>query len=323
MWRILFIFSLLTLFLAHPAYAAPEEVIVGAHINDIQEIDLQAHSYRLDFYIWFRWSDPSFDPSKTFEFMNAFDPADHVRTPLYDAPQEMPDGSLYMVVREQGKFSAKFPLQKYPFDRQQLAVAMEDTVNPAAGLVYVPDLKAGAPVSLSEGIKLPGFNIGLPKLTVEAVPYKTNFGDLSQPAETAYSRALFTVPVARPWLATGMKVFLPVALILLCAGMVFYVHPAYIEGRLGVAITALLTLVALQLTTASALPEVDYLLLTDKVFFLSYLFIIATLMRIVRASALVHAGNYEAVRTGDRRALLILLALFGAGIAVITGGVLL
>src|SRR5690606_10717805 len=104
-------------------------------------------------------------------------------------------------------------------------------------------------------------------------------------------------------------------LIVFCTALVFFVHPSFIEGRLGVAITALLTLVALQLTTASGLPEADYLLMTDKVYLLCYLFVIATLMQVARTSAAVQAGRFDAVRKSDRRMLFALLALLllGAG----------
>ena len=95
---------------------------------------------------------------------------------------------------------------------------------------------------------------------------------------------------------------------LFCTGLIFLVHPVYIEGRLGVAITALLTLVALQLTSASSLPDVDYLLLTDKIYLLSYFFIIATLMQLVVQSGRVQAGEFNEVRSRDRVILLRLTA---------------
>ncbi len=310
---------LLFLFIGSPARAEPEKVMVGAYINDIQAINLQTDSYRLDLYVWFRWKDPAIDPSKSYEFMNAFNPSEHVRTPSYDAPQKMPDGSLYMVVRQQGEFSAKFPLQQYPFDRQELLMAMEDTAYSTNELVYVPDDKAIKPVTLNKKIRLSGFIVEEPRLEVEGYSYPTNFGDVSQPEAAVYSRTMISVPIHRPPLATGIKVFMPVLLVLLCTGVVFFVHPAYIEGRLGVAITALLTLVALQLTSASSLPEVDYLLMTDKVYLLSYAFIIATMMQVARVSRHVHEKQYDVVRASDRRAVCAFIGLLVAGCAIIYG----
>ncbi len=296
----------------------PERVSVGAYINDIQQVDISSHSYRLDAYVWFRWQDPDINPAETMEFMNTVDPADHVRTALFNTPQKMPDGSLYMIIREQGKFSAKFPLQKYPFDRQELLMTMEDSVHAAGDLEYVPDETAGAsPVSLSPHIQLPGFNIGQPKMDVAGLAYPTAFGDLRETTNPAYSRAVFSIPVQRPWLATGVKIFLPILLVIFCTALVFFVHPSYVEGRLGVVITALLTLVALQLTTASGLPEVDYLLMTDKVYLLSYLFIIATMLQVVRTSSLVYAQNHELVRVRDYISLRIFGAFYIAGVFLV------
>lgn len=314
-----FLIFILLLFCSMPqAFAAePERVYVGAYMNDIQDIDLHADSYRLDFYVWFRWKDPAIDPSRSAEFMNAFSPSEHVRTYIYDKPQKMPDGSLYSVIRQQGQFSAKFPLHRYPFDHQDLIVAMEDTVRTEKEQVYIPDTKSPAPMALSSRISLPGYDIGKPELQIEAFPYPTNFGDISQPDSSAYARALFSVPVHRPPLGTGIKVFLPVLLVMACASLVFFVHPGYIEGRLGVAITALLTLVALQLTSASTLPEVDYLLMTDKVYLLSYMFIIATMMQVARESRRVHAQNFEEVRASDRRALKLLAVSMAAGLGLV------
>jgi hypothetical protein len=62
------------------------------------------------------------------------------------------------------------------------------------------------------------------------------------------------------------------------------VRPRYVEGSIGLGITALLTLVALQLTSSASLPDVDYLMMIDKVYLLAYLFIILALVRVVMTS---------------------------------------
>ena len=75
---------------ASPAPANPAEVIVGAYINDIQELDFKANNYVVDLYVWFRWKTPDIDPAKTMEFMNRFTSDDNVREALYDQPKPMP-----------------------------------------------------------------------------------------------------------------------------------------------------------------------------------------------------------------------------------------
>ena len=118
---------------AAPAPQSPEQMIVGAYINDIQEIDFKANNYIVDFYVWFRWRNPELDPAKSLEFMNRYASGDNIREQLYDKPKPMPDGSLYSVIRYQGRFSSKFGLEHYPFDTQSLLILMEDSVSGQRG----------------------------------------------------------------------------------------------------------------------------------------------------------------------------------------------
>jgi hypothetical protein len=46
----------------------PDVVHVGALVNDIQQLELSTHSYNIDMYMWFRWSDKDRDPANTCKF---------------------------------------------------------------------------------------------------------------------------------------------------------------------------------------------------------------------------------------------------------------
>jgi hypothetical protein len=218
----------------------PEQVIVGAYINDIQQLDFKTNNYVIDLYVWFRWTSSDIDPSKTMEFMNRYASDDNRRDELMDAPEKLPDGSLYSIIRYQGLFSTKFPLEAYPFDTQMLEVIMEDTLAGAADQVYEPDGKT--PVVIDPVITLPGFRVGKPAMRVTINTHPTNFGDLTVPQAEPYSRIVLSVPVTRPVFAMSLKTFVPTILIVVCASLVFFVRPRYVEGRIGLGITALLTL---------------------------------------------------------------------------------
>lgn len=77
------------------------------------------------------------------------------------------------------------------------------------------------------------------------------------------------------------------------------------DSRIGTAITALLTLVALQLTVNDTLPAVEYLMMIDVIYACSYLFVLFTM-----GAAVCSAWNSnredttDAVRF-DRRMLLL------------------
>jgi hypothetical protein len=134
------------------------------------------------------------------------------------------------------------------------------------------------------GLVIPGFRVGEPLIDVQNYLYPTTFGDLSLGATETYSRINFSFPIKRPVATLAVKTFVPILLIVICAAIVFYIHPHFVEGRIGLAITALLTLVALQFTAAASLPDSDYFTLLDKVYMLSYAFILTGLGRVAYSS---------------------------------------
>ncbi|MGL4319937.1 MAG: hypothetical protein ACRCS3_03670 [Paracoccaceae bacterium] len=296
----------------------PDEVIVGVYINDIQQLDLQTHSYAMDFYVWLRWTNPEIDPSLTLEYMNPFQLWGHIATPLYDGPQDLPDGTKYMAFRYQGQFNSKLPLEKYPFDDQSLIVEFEDNAAGISTQIYVPDKN---PVSMNPDMTLPGYIFGPPTLTIVEKPYPTNFGDTSVATAEPYSHVTFAVPVHRPALTYAIKIILPIFLIVVCAALVFFIHPTFVEGRIGMGITALLTLVALQLTTNSQLPEVDYLMMIDMLYFAAYIYVVISLAQVVRTSWSAHEGNTDKAVTQDRFAFVVATGayvLFTAAILILS-----
>lgn len=284
----------------------PKEVIVGVYINDIQRLDFKSNNYVIDLYVWFRWKSKDSDPSKSMEFMNRYASDDNLRDELTEEPDELPDGSFYSIIRYQGLFSTKFHLETFPFDTQSLIVVMEDTLAGASDQIYLPD---GSPVSIDPIITLPGFSVGTPTLRVTTNTYPTNFGDPTVPEAEPYSRITVSIPVTRPAVAMSLKTFVPIALIVVCALLVYFVRPRYVEGRIGLGITALLTLVAIQLTSTSSLPDVDYLMMLDKVFLLAYLFIIIALGRVV-ATSWHTVTSEQAIKEADRHWALVTLSIY-------------
>lgn len=303
--------------LAAPAEPEPEApspeitehqvVQVGAYLADIQTVDLKLHTYAVDLYLWFRWQNPDLDPATSFEFTNANESWGHVRTPNWETPQILPDGSRYQVVHCQGRFSRKFLLYNYPFDRQTIEVSFEDSVLDARLLTYVEESEG---FTINPALILPGFRINEPHLRIRDVPYPTRFGDPRRSEPEAYSRVTLEVPVHRPRDTYAIKLLLPVLCVVACAALMFVLRPTYVDARLSIGITALLTIVALQLTLNADLPDVDYLVLMDKVYVCAYLFVIAGLIVVVRTARMLEKDQLDAAIRLHRRAMLVLLAAF-------------
>lgn len=289
------------------ADAPADKITVGAFIYDIQDIDLAADSFTVDFYLWFRWKGPRVDPSDSIEAMNSNAMQNTTTSQtggvagkqLYPAPIDMPDGSKYQAFRYQGVFSKKMSLERYPFDVQNLVIVFEDQNEDTRQLVYVPD---STPIGISPAVTMPGYQIGTPTLTVVAHEYPTNFGDVSAPNDLKYSRIIIEIPVDRDPLPYMVKIILPILIVVLITSLI-YILPARMEdARAGIGITAMLTIVALQWTTDSNLPSVEYLMMLDVIYIVSLLYILVAMGYTVLASRRNRHEMAEALtRSLDRR----------------------
>ena len=289
---------------AAPASAEPLKVRVGVYVNDVQDVNLDEGTYFVDFYMWMKWrGSPKASPQENIDLINSFDSWGTVVRPLSVNQRVLPDGSNYRLAHYQGRYNSTLPLQKYPFSVENLTVVLEDTEDPVSRLVYVPDLPE--PITQASDIAAPGYSVGTATMKIANRAYPTNFGETGAPDEP-YSRITIGVPVSRPWFPYAVKYLLPLVVVLMAAAMVFLLPPRFVEGRFGLAITALLTVIALKWTTDAELPNVDYLTLLDVLYVISLLFVIVTIaVATYSAWQLNHGREEEDIVSVDRWALVV------------------
>jgi hypothetical protein len=81
-------------------------------------VDLAASSYKLDFYLWFRFnsSEIGLDEVKEFEFTNGF-------PTKYEIYADEEQG--YLEYRVRGDFIKTFDFTRYPYETHELTVELE------------------------------------------------------------------------------------------------------------------------------------------------------------------------------------------------------
>lgn len=299
--------------------AAPPEpvrVTVGAYVNDIQHINLESHSYAVDIYLWFRWRDRTVSPTESVEMVNPFELWGHTTELIYDEPEEISPGEFYQVLRIQGRFSKKFLLTNFPYDRQELIVEFEDSQYPSNRLIYEPD---SSPLTVNPRLVLPGFHVSTPRLEIETFQYPTAFGDPRLDRPHSYSRARIKIPIARPIVTYSVKLLLPITCVVLCASLMLLIRATYVDARVGIGITSLLTVVALQLSSNQQMPSVDYLVLMDKIYISAYVYILAALAVVLYTARLVDAQHLDRAEKLQRRLFALLTGLFVLSSLIIVG----
>lgn len=259
------------------AQAQPQRVTVGVHLRNVEAVSLEQNAYSLSFVMWLRWKG-ELDPTKTFRFVNLLEAWALTSTPVYDEPLVEADGSRYQRFVVEGRFFHKFDLGPYPLDWQKLLLEVEDVKHDERALVYVPDTAGSGVV---DPLKVPGW--AAVERILEVVPH-VYAGGLGQADAKPFSRFRFGVKLQRPLRLMLFTMAPPVLLVLLCCFAVFFLRPLHVEARVGTVITALLTVVFLQLAFTDDLPYLGNSVLLDQLFNLSYVLMTAVLIECVVAT---------------------------------------
>lgn len=287
--------------------ALPASVAVGAYVNDVQDLNLNTHSYAMDVYLWFRWRAPELAPANSVEMVNAFELWGHSSKLTYQEPVRLPNGEFYQMLRVQGRFSKKFLLTNFPYDHQELVIEFEDAKHESQQLIYQPD---DQPLAINPRLVLPGFRTGRARLEIETFEYPTTFGDPRTKRSQSHSRGRIVIPIARPIATYSVKLLLPITCVVLCASLMLLVRPTHHDARLAIGITSLLSVVALELSLNQEMPSVDYLVLMDKIYIAAYVYILAALAVVLRTSRLVDSNQLESAERVQRRMFATLTGLF-------------
>lgn len=287
---------------------ADNEVLMGVYVENLQVVVPETNSFTGDVYVWYRWSNPDLRPQETVEFINLYEAWQLMTWSSQEEPVDQPDGTLYYAARHQGAFNSALQLRNYPFGTQHLEIVLEDFESESRSFRFIagPDS-----LGIDPEISLPGYDILAPRLDITEFAYGTNFGDLDGSPDERYSRATVTVPIKHPVVTNVIKYLVPIILVVIASCLIFQIPPNMVEARIGLSITALLTLVAMQWSSMDGLPLMSYLTLLDALYLVSLVFILGSLIAGLRVSWLARDHGEEAAIKVDERSMVVYLIGFG------------
>jgi hypothetical protein len=299
----LFILAVLTVFLALTTANGslaqsthnPTPVSVGVWLINVEKVDLASSTFKLDFYLWFRFdpSQISLEEVKNFEFVNG-------------APTkyEVTANTGYLEYRVKGDFIKTFDFTKYPFENQQLSIKIEHKALDNSQLVYVPDLEES---NIDSEADVAGWSIS--SFNVETVDH--SYGDAS------YSRFVSTVVLQRPLFSSIFKSVMPISVITTIALLAFFVSPKNFAQRIGLGVTTLLSATAFHLSLLNGIPPTGYLTFADKMMIFVYILFLYDLSVSVLIMRCVDAKREDAAEKMNRKALKVLPLMISVGIIIL------
>ena len=143
-------------------------VTSGFYVDRIFDVELRRTHWKVDFYIWFRWSGPNVHPGDNFQIING----EIIKKELV-ADTDIGDEhyELYRITAEITKF---FNISRYPRDDHLMTILIEDTKRQFFDLNFVPDISGSA---ISSRAKIPGYKIYATSVVEKGHSYKTRRGN--------------------------------------------------------------------------------------------------------------------------------------------------
>jgi hypothetical protein len=181
-------------------------------------------------------------------------------------------------MRIEGRFYHSFVLNRFPIDQHALELRIENIDYPKDSLIYISDTSNSL---YRPDFHIPGWTIRDARTETNVNYYRTNFGEPGGRGSSVYSNFNFILTIARPLSYFLFKLMLPLLVVILASLGSLFIHPRYIDARISLPIGGLLSCVFLQESYSSALPDIGYMVLMDRIYLLSYTLIAAIVLRVI------------------------------------------
>lgn len=307
-------------------FRTTDVVYVGIDINEVSELDTQAGTYLLDFYLWFRAREPM-NP-QDFVFLQLAEPIDF-GDPVIET---FDNGIAYQAYHIKARLKGNFNYKDYPFDRQILGVQMKHKFKNAQELLLVPDtigMRDITPEGFLKRLQAQSVVRSLSDWQLVERSNKTkieqakifNDSTLGNPSLVGsdYTRIAYTLfkvefEIKRNGWSYIWKNLLPLGFLVGLAYLAFLSKASEYDKMYDVVTSVILTAAFFQLGLTESLPNIGYPTAMDWMFYILYLLCVAQIVTILLIRKYVHnekESDADKIVWGARYAYPILVILGG------------
>lgn len=292
-------------------YAPVQVAYAGVDVVEIADVDFSAGTFVADAYVWVRYvGDLDLDG---VELSTAAEPGP-LGEPMWRRTR---DGWTTATWRVRTTHRGAFEFHDYPFDRQQLRVALRPTRATSDRLVLALDRLALGAVDGSGAILGDGGSLRLVDLstTQDDVAIHSSLGEVGlDPGARGlrFSRVAAVATIERDVFAYALRAVVPLGIVLVLLYGSWFLPHTELGTRTTITITAVLTVSVLHQQLADQLPGVGYLVAMD---FAYYLALAVSLLATFASGAvflLDRAGHARAAMWTDRAGQVLTPLLVGA-----------
>jgi len=260
----------------------PMKIKMGLYDINNYNINLQSPSFESSGYWWLKWGDDlqAYLTENNLKIWKVLTPVNLINIPQYadsvfiptgnGKPTLMPDGSWYLTGAYSGEFFIdRSDFRRHPFTTLSLPIMIEadDIVLNSSKLEISPDTQ-GSGIGQFIDSNLGWINQGW-TLASYRHHYDSDFG-LGEGASD-FSQLIFEVKYSTSSWLSFWKILVPLMIVVAMIAGATKLETSHYDVRLTLPVTVLLTLVFMQQTHDTNLPQLPYLTFLDEVYVVSYI----------------------------------------------------
>lgn len=285
--------------LVAPGSGEAVEVAVDAFLVDLVRVDAADQSIEADFVITLSWSDPRLEHDsakpRTLEGDTFWQPqilvvqARRLLTVVWEAATVDGKGTVTVRRRYAGPLSNPMDLSAFPFDRHVIRLSFASPGARDSDIRFVPD---ESHTGRAPSLTVPDWSIGDVRIAVAS--YEVPGTGVSLPGFS------LEIPAERLHGFYIWGVLSPLVVIIAMSWAVFWLDPAYVTQKVGIATTSILTLIAYRFALGTQLPKLSYLTRMDYFTLGSTILIFLAFLKVALETSLVHGGREAVAARIDR-----------------------
>lgn len=280
----------------------PDTVKSGIYVTSIHDIDFKEKQYTVDFWLWLKYKNRSFDFVENLEIPQAKTVTKSFST-IDSTGKE-----VYLLMKIQCLMKDSWSIDNFPFDHQILRLSIENSQFDSQSLIFVPDTLGK---QYDPRFTLRGWNIDSLKVSAGTKVYETAFGDTSiKVPHTEYSNFKVRVGISRNAIGIFWKMFLGMYVAFFIAFMCFYIHSDSIDSRFGLSVGSLFAVIGNKYIIDGSLPETTTFTLVDTLHGMTLVFILAVIISTAYSLRLIKRDKLSSANRFDRISSITLLVAY-------------
>ena len=265
---------------------------IGIYVNSIYDFKLDDKSYMADFWVWVNYKNDS------LKFDNIVEITNGKSADFSHYSMEKKAGWNWATQKCRAQLIHQWDVSKFPFDKQQLRIEIEDAESDTSRLIYLADQvnsKIDSSVNLSE------WHIENFSLTHGVKTYQTTYGNPSLSGRSSYPRVVAEITIARKnsWVKL-IKLLTGVYVAFLISCIVFFVSNESQDSRFCLCVGGIFAAIGNKYIVESVVPSSTSNTLMDNVHTLTFIFILLITVVMIISLRLYQSGNEQKLQLSHK-----------------------